>query len=97
MVLATSHAIDSQEVAKEIDEAKRLGKRIVPCKYKSIEWFRLERLGIGSTHGPEFDAKEDLVRKLEERKLTRASAFARQKNREQDKTRPTLSNIANLI
>jgi tetratricopeptide (TPR) repeat protein len=65
LVIATYDAIDSQEVAKEIDEAKRLGKRIVPCRPKDIEWSNLEKLGIDLSHGLEFDNKYDLVRKLE--------------------------------
>jgi TIR domain len=65
LVIATYGAIESEEVTKEIDEAKRLGKRIIPCRPSDVEWSDLEKLGIDLTQGPEFDSKEELVRKLE--------------------------------
>lgn len=59
LVIATSRATYSQELAKEIEETKRLGKRIIPYRYSDIEWFELEELEIGSTQEPELDSKED--------------------------------------
>jgi hypothetical protein len=65
LVIATWGAIESQEVAKEIDEAKRLGKRIIPCRPDDIKWSNLEKLGIDLSQGLEFKNEHDLVRKLE--------------------------------
>lgn len=65
LVIATFRAVESQEVAKEIEEGKRLGKRMIPCRLKGIEWSRLKTLGIDLTQGPEFNNEYDLVRKLE--------------------------------
>jgi hypothetical protein len=36
LVIATYGAIESEKVAKEIIEAKRLGKRIIPCKFSGV-------------------------------------------------------------
>jgi hypothetical protein len=67
LIIATHGAINSKEVAKEIDEAKRLGKHIIPCRHDDIKWSDLEKLGIDSSQGLEFDSKEDLIRKLSKR------------------------------
>src|SRR5688500_4752229 len=46
LVIATYGALESEEVGKEVDEAKQFRKRIVPCRPKDIEWSNLEKLGI---------------------------------------------------
>jgi tetratricopeptide (TPR) repeat protein len=65
LLIATWAALDSQEVRKEIDEAKQLGKRIIPCRPDDVDWSDLEKFQIDLTQGPEFDSKYELVRKIE--------------------------------
>jgi hypothetical protein len=64
LFIATPDALDSEQVAKEVSEAKRLKKRIIPCKHSEINWSDLKKLGIDSIQGIEFDTKEDLMRKI---------------------------------
>jgi hypothetical protein len=64
LVIATYGAIESEKVAKEIIEAKRLGKRIIPCKFSGVEWSDLEKWGIDSKQGLSFRNEHELVRKI---------------------------------
>jgi hypothetical protein len=89
LLIATWGAIESKEVRKEIDEAKRLRKRIIPCRPNDIDWSNLEKLGIDVAQGPEFRNEYDLVRKLEaqlrrELESTPVDALDRQNEAKED-------------
>ena len=91
LLIATYEALGSKEVAKEIEEAKRLGKLIIPCRANDIDWSDLEKLGIDLAQGPEFDSKYELVRKLESqlrRQFVSTSVDAPQKDSGTDPRNP---------
>ena len=45
---------------KELDEALGLGKRIVPCKLRSLDWDDI-KWDLGEIQGVEFDDKWELA------------------------------------
>ena len=65
LLIATYGALESEEVGREVDEAKQFRKRIVPCRPKDFEWSNLEKLGMDLSQGLEFKNEHDLVRKLD--------------------------------
>jgi tetratricopeptide (TPR) repeat protein len=94
LVIATYGAIESDEVGKEIDEAKRLRKRIIPCRPNGMNWSDLEKLGVDLTQGPEFKNEYELVRKLDSqlrREFTSKSVYGSQNYEREEKTRLSTS------
>lgn len=64
LVIATYGAIDSEKVAGEIIEAKRLGKCIILCKYSEVERSDLAKWEIDSKQALDFTNERELVRKI---------------------------------
>ncbi len=64
LFIGTPEALESQQVASEVSEAKRLKKRIIPCKHSTINWPDLKKLDLDSIEGFPFDSKYDLIREL---------------------------------
>ena len=65
MLIATREALESPNVAKEVSDAIRLEKTIIPCKHGTVKnWSALKKLGLNRKRGFEFETKEELIRKL---------------------------------
>ena len=64
-VIVTRLALRSLEVKKEVEEAKRQKKTIIPCVYKGIPWVDL-KWDLNKLQGFDFDNKNSLVRQLDE-------------------------------
>lgn len=62
--ILTSGALKSTWVDKEITEAQKLGKHIIPCKHKYLKWSELEKWNLTDVNGVEFGIKEELLREL---------------------------------
>jgi hypothetical protein len=65
LLIATREALQTQNVAKEVSNAIRLEKTIIPCKHSTVKnWSDLKKLGLNFVQGIEFDTKEELLRNL---------------------------------
>lgn len=64
LLIATPEALGSQQVAREVCKAKRLKKRIIPCRYTGVNWSDLKKLEADLFEGIEFDNPYEIIRKL---------------------------------
>jgi hypothetical protein len=64
LLIATQGALESEEVAEEVTEARLLGKQIIPCIPEDVEWSHLKKWGIDSIQGVEFTNAYELARKI---------------------------------
>jgi tetratricopeptide (TPR) repeat protein len=65
VVIVTRSALKSSEVEKEILEARKQNKIIIPCRYRGISWTDL-KWDLNKLQGFEFDNKNSLIRQLDE-------------------------------
>jgi hypothetical protein len=63
IIIVTYGALDSQEVEKEVLQAQRENKKIIPCFHKDVESNDI-KWGLGNYQGIKFDEKYDLARQL---------------------------------
>jgi tetratricopeptide (TPR) repeat protein len=65
LVVVTRDALSSKYVEKEVLEAQRLNRRIIPCRHSQID-SGLVKWGLGRLQGPAFtDRPESLLRDLD--------------------------------
>ena len=64
-VIVTRSALRSTEVEKEVLEARKQNKTIIPCMYKGISWNDL-KWDLNKLQGFQFDNKNSLIRQLDE-------------------------------
>ena len=64
-VIVTRSALKSAEVEKEIIEAKKQNKTIIPCRYRGITWNEL-KWDLNKLQGFQFDNKNSLIRQLDD-------------------------------
>ena len=64
-VIVTRSALRSTEVEKEILEARKQNKTIIPCRYKGILWTDL-KWDLNKLQGFQFDNKNSLIRQLDD-------------------------------
>ena len=64
LLIATQGALESEEVAEEVTEARVLGKLIIPCIPDDVEWYLLKKWGINLIQGVEFTNAYDFQEKF---------------------------------
>ena len=64
IIIITRSSLRSPEVEKEVLLAKEKNKKIIPCIYKGVN-LKDVRWDLNKIHGPIFENKDDLIRKLE--------------------------------
>jgi hypothetical protein len=64
LFIGTPEALESPRVAKEVRDAKRLNKFIIPCRHITINWLDLKKLGLDSIQGVDFDTPNQIIREL---------------------------------
>jgi cytochrome c-type biogenesis protein CcmH/NrfG len=64
-VIVTRSALRSTEVEKEVLEAKKQDKTIIPCMYRGISWNDL-KWDLNKLQGFQFDNKNSLIRQLDD-------------------------------
>ena len=64
-VIVTRSALRSPEVEKEVLEARKQNKTIIPCRYRGISWTDL-KWDLNKLQGFEFDNENSLIRKLDD-------------------------------
>ena len=65
VIIITRSSLKSPEVNKEVQEAIRQEKRIIPCKWHALDW-RDVKWELAGFQGLEFEEKYPLARDLEE-------------------------------
>ena len=65
VVIITRSALKSLEVEKEVLEARKQNKIIIPCRYRGISWTEL-KWDLNKLQGFDFDNKNSLIRQLDE-------------------------------
>ena len=65
VVIVTRSALKSSEVEKEVLEARKQNKIIIPCRYRGILWTDL-KWDLNKLQGFDFDNKNSLIRQLDE-------------------------------
>jgi hypothetical protein len=65
IIIVTRSALKSSEVEKEVLEARKQNKTIIPCRYRGISWTEL-KWDLNKLQGFQFVDKHTLLRQLDE-------------------------------